>query len=78
MMCPVIGNTASCEIRSVIRFLHAKNMSAPVIHRQLCEAVYGQNVMREGTVSQWCRMCKDKRTNVHDVERSVRPAICSE
>jgi hypothetical protein len=27
-MRPAIDNSASCEIRSVIRFLHAKNMSA--------------------------------------------------
>jgi hypothetical protein len=48
-MCPVIDNPASCEIRAVICFLHAKNMSAAGIHHKLC-AVYGQNVMSEGTV----------------------------
>jgi hypothetical protein len=30
--------------------------------------VYGQNVMSEGTVRQWCRMFKDGETNVHDEE----------
>jgi hypothetical protein len=48
-MCPAIDNPASCEIPSVIRFLHAENMSAAVIHRELCE-VDGQNVMNEETV----------------------------
>jgi hypothetical protein len=52
-MCPAIDNPASCEIRAVIRFLHAKNMSAADMHRELC-TVYGQNVMSEGTVRQWC------------------------
>jgi hypothetical protein len=48
-MCPAIDNPASCEIRAVIHFLCAKNMSAAEIHHQLC-VVYGQNVMSEGTV----------------------------
>jgi transposase len=51
-------------------------MSAAEIHNELC-AVYGQNVVSEGTVRQWCRMFKDERTNVHDEERRRRPG-CSE
>jgi hypothetical protein len=57
-MCLVIDNLAICEICAVIRFLHAKNMSAAEIHSELC-AVYGQNIMSEGGVRQWCRMLKD-------------------
>jgi transposase len=75
-MCPVIGNSASCEIHTVIHFLHAKTMSAAEIHPELC-AVYGQNVMSEGTVRQWHRMFKDGRTNVHDEERNGRPSVLS-
>jgi hypothetical protein len=45
-MCPAIDNLASREILAVIRFLHAKNMSAAKIHRELC-TVYGQNKMSE-------------------------------
>jgi hypothetical protein len=41
-------------------------------------AVYGQNVLIEGTVRQWCRMFKDGRTNVHDEERSGRPSVVSD
>jgi hypothetical protein len=59
-MCLASDNPAICEIRAVIRFLLARNMSAAEIHRQLC-AVHCQNV-------------KDGRTNVHDEERSGRPA----
>jgi hypothetical protein len=77
-MCPEIDNPVSYEIRAVILFLHAKNMSAAEIHRELCKAVYGQNMIGEGTVRQWRRMFKYGRTNVHDEERSVRPAICSD
>jgi hypothetical protein len=50
-MCSAIDNPASCEIRALIRFLHAKNMSAAEIHRELC-AVYGQHIIRDGTVRQ--------------------------
>jgi hypothetical protein len=50
-MCPAIDYPATCEIRSVIQFLNAKNMSSAEIHRELC-AVYDQNVMSEGTVRQ--------------------------
>jgi hypothetical protein len=59
MMCPEINNPASCKFHAVIHFLHAKNMNAAEIHHQLC-VVYGQNVMSEGTVRQWCRMFKDR------------------
>jgi hypothetical protein len=76
-MCSEIENPARCEIHTVIRFLHANNMSAMEIHRQLC-AIYGQNAMSEGNVRQWCRMFKDGQTNVHDEERSGWAAICTE
>jgi hypothetical protein len=67
MMRPVIDNPASCEIRAVIRFLNGKNMSAAEIHHELC-VFYGQNVMSEGTVRQWCRMFKDGQTALHGEE----------
>jgi hypothetical protein len=57
-VCPAVDNPASCEISAVICFLHDKDMIATEIHPELC-AVYGQNVMSEGTVRLWCRMFKD-------------------
>jgi hypothetical protein len=51
MMCSAVDNPASCEIHVVIRFIHVRNMSVAEIHRELC-AVYGQNVLSEGTVRQ--------------------------
>jgi hypothetical protein len=69
MLCPAIDTPASCEIRAVIRFLHAKNKSAAEIHRELY-VVYGQNVMSEETIRYWCR-----RTHVHDEERSGRLSV---
>jgi transposase len=77
MMCLAIDNPTSCEIRAVILFLHAVNMNAVEIHRELC-AVYGQNVMSEGTVRQWYTMFKDGRRNVRDEGRSGRPSVVSD
>lgn len=45
-MCAAIENPASCEVRSVIRFLWAKKLKPIEIYRQLCE-VYGNNVISE-------------------------------
>jgi hypothetical protein len=61
MLYPAIDNLVSCEIRVVIHFLHAKITSAEEIHRELCAAMYGQNVlvMSEGTLRQCCAMFKD-------------------
>jgi hypothetical protein len=77
MLCPAIDNPVSCGVRSVNRFLHSKKMNAAEVHRELC-AVYGQNLMSERSIRQWCKMSKDGRTNVHDEERIGRPFICSE
>jgi hypothetical protein len=77
MMCPATDNPAGYEIRALFRFFHAKIMSAADIHREY-RAVYGQNIMSEGTVRQWCRVFKDERKNFLDEERNGRPAICSD
>jgi hypothetical protein len=50
-MCPAIDNPARCESRAIISFLYTKNTGVEEILRELF-AVYGQNVMTEGTVRQ--------------------------
>jgi wobble nucleotide-excising tRNase len=40
--------------------------------------VYGQNVMSEGTIRQWCRMFKDGLTNVHDEDQSGQSCVVSD
>jgi hypothetical protein len=69
MMCPANNNPVGCEIHAAIRFLHTKNTSSVKIRCELW-AVYGQNVMSEGSVRQWCRMSKDGQTHVHNERRS--------
>jgi len=61
----IIAAPASCEVSSVIHFLHAEGQSVAKIHRQLCRA-YGENVMSDSFVRKWCRKFRDGRTDVHD------------
>jgi len=61
----IIVAPASCRIRAVIRFLHAEGQSAAEIHRRL-RRVYGDNVMIDRRVREWCRKFRDVRTDVHN------------
>ncbi|UYV61372.1 hypothetical protein LAZ67_1004644 [Cordylochernes scorpioides] len=65
---------ASCELRSVIRFLAAKKNSAKDIHTELCQ-VYGEGCMNSGMVRRWVREFKNGRTDVHDEPRAGRPSV---
>ena len=76
-MCAAIENPASCEVRLVIRFLLVENHKPIEIHWKLCK-VFGNEVMSEGGVRQWCIMFKNGRTNFHDEERSGRPTIVTD
>ena len=61
----IIVAPASCKVRAVIRFLHAEGQSAAKIHRRLCR-VYGNNVMSDSCVREWCRKFRDGRTDMDD------------
>ncbi|GFW83103.1 histone-lysine N-methyltransferase SETMAR [Trichonephila clavipes] len=76
-MFETIDQPADCEIRSVIRFLTAKNISAAEIHRQISD-VYGPNAMSSSKVRKWVRAFKDGRENVHDEPRSGRPSVITD
>jgi hypothetical protein len=52
-------------------------MSAEEIRHELF-TVYGQNLMSEGTVRQWCKMFKDGRTNACNGEQSGQPSVMSD
>jgi hypothetical protein len=64
-------------VRSVIRFLNAKNSSPAEIYRQIVE-VYGEGVMNEESVRKWCRLFNSGRTNVHDEARSGRLSVITD
>jgi len=61
-MFKAIEGAADCEIRSVIRFLNARNVLPSEIHHQICQ-VYGDNAMSETWLGNGfgCSM-KDERT----------------
>jgi transposase len=60
----IIATPASCEVHTVICFLHAEGQSAAEIHHRLCH-VYGDN-MSDSCVRKWCRKFRDGHTDVHD------------
>ena len=64
---------AKCEECSVICFLTAKGERPAEIHKQIV-AVYG-NVMNRQNVTKWCREFSERRTDVHDEQRSDRPSL---
>ncbi|GFW73844.1 histone-lysine N-methyltransferase SETMAR [Trichonephila clavipes] len=53
-MFKLIELPTKCGIRSVIRFLTARNTSAADIHRQITE-VYGTEAMKERKIRKWVR-----------------------
>jgi hypothetical protein len=60
----IIAALTSCEVREVICFLHAEGQSVAEI-RQLYR-VYGDKVMSDSCVREWCSKFRDGRTEVHD------------
>jgi len=68
---------ANCEIRSVIRFLNARNVLPSEIHHQIC-TVYCDNATSDGMVRKWVRMFNEGRENVHDEVRSGRTSLVND
>ena len=73
-MFKTIEGAADCEIRSVIRFLNARNVLPSEIHHQICQ-VYGDIAMSDGMVRKWVRMFNEGQENVHDEAQSGRPSL---
>ncbi|GBM59069.1 hypothetical protein AVEN_213993-1, partial [Araneus ventricosus] len=59
-MFKIIESPGPCQVRSVIRFLSARNLSAADSHRRICE-VYGATALCEGKVRKWVRDFKAGR-----------------
>ena len=76
-MFKTINQPADCEVRAVIRFLSARNISAAEINRQITE-VHGPNIMSDSKVRKWVRAFNEGRENVHDEPRSGRPSVISD
>jgi hypothetical protein len=70
----MIEHPADCEIRSVIRFLNARNVKPVDIHCQICK-VYSENAMSDGMVRKWVRTFNEGHDNMHDEPRSSRPSV---
>ena len=72
-----LESPAACQMRSVIRFLNAKNMIPAEIHRQLCD-VYGEHAMSSSMIWKWVQLFNEGHENVHDDPRSGRPSVVNE
>lgn len=70
----LLSKQADCEIRSVIRFLNAKNVRLCDIHRCILQ-VYGEGVMNIQNARKWCRLFTEGRTEVHDAPRFGRSSV---
>ncbi|KAJ4444460.1 hypothetical protein ANN_06252 [Periplaneta americana] len=64
-------------MRSVIRFLNARNIKPADIHRQLCE-VYGNDAINDGMVWRWVREFNEGSVSVHDEERTGPPSLIND
>jgi hypothetical protein len=61
----IIAASASCEVCAMIQFLPAEGQSTVEIHCRLC-CVYGENVISDSCVREWCRKFRDGSIDVHD------------
>jgi len=66
-----------CEIRSVSRFLNARNVLLSEIHHQICQ-VHGDNVMSDSMVRKWVWMFNEGRENMDDEARSGHPSLVND
>jgi len=73
----IIATPASCEVHTAIRFLHAEGQSAAEIHRRLCH-VYGDNIMSDSCVREWCRKLRDGHPDVRDKGGQRRHSIVTD
>jgi len=76
-MFKTIEGAADCEIRSVIRFLNARNVLPSEIHHQIYQMA-GDNAMSDGMVRKWVQMFNEERENVHDEARSGGPSLVND
>jgi hypothetical protein len=70
-MSKTITDPANCEMRSVIRFLNARNGKSSESYRQVKE-FYNEDPMSEEMLRRWVEMFNIYRTNahVHAIQRS--------
>jgi transposase len=73
----IIAAPISCEVRAVIRFLHAEGQRMAEIHRRLCR-VYGDNIKSDSCVREWCRNFRDGSTDVYDEGGQGRHSIVTD
>lgn len=61
---------AKCELKNVIGFLQIKGHNAAEIHHRKSKR-YSENFISAGSVQDWCRKFREKRTDVYDEKKSA-------
>lgn len=69
LLCALIKNPPSYEVRFALKFLMAQNNKPIKIHQKLCE-MYGEVVKTENGGRLSCLMFKDDRINIDDEDQS--------
>ncbi|GFU40900.1 HTH_48 domain-containing protein [Nephila pilipes] len=72
-----LASRARYKLRSVTRFLCAKNTAPVDIHSQLC-GVNREKCMSLQDMRKWCREFKEGCTDIHDEQRSGLPLVSDE
>ncbi|GFX14255.1 histone-lysine N-methyltransferase SETMAR [Trichonephila clavipes] len=60
-----LGNRSLLEVRTVIRFLCAKNVSVSVIHSQIVE-IYGEEAISKQHVAKRCHSFQSGRQDIEN------------
>nr|XP_042904024.1 acetylcholine receptor subunit alpha-like 1 [Parasteatoda tepidariorum] len=68
---------AKCELRSVIRFLHAVGSNAAKTHKRMSKA-YREAFVSDSNVRKWCRNFDAGRTDVHDAGGHGRKSVSTD
>ncbi|GFV90298.1 histone-lysine N-methyltransferase SETMAR [Trichonephila clavipes] len=70
-----LGNWSRLEMRAVIRFLWARNVSTSAIYNQIME-FYGEQTMSRQLVTKWCRSFQSGKKDVgnRNMAGSGRPS----
>ncbi len=65
---------SDCEVRAIIKFLTAENVSASQIYARLCNVFNQNHIMSLRSVQKWRKQFLEGRTDIHDEARAGRPS----
>jgi len=70
-------HSCSCEVHVMIPFLRVAEQSTAQLCHRLCR-VYGDNVMSNSCVREWCKKFRYRHTDVHDKVGQGRHSVVTD